>query len=173
MLHRNRYSLTGFSMIEIMVVLIVLAIAGTVVVAMASNTDEMKVEAVVQQLASTLSYAQNVAIVRQEAIQVVFDSAAESYEVVDAAGAAIGGNVTEADGLYSMSFGASSEFGRADITSVNFDGGSVVWFDRMGGPHSGVPQAGPALASGTVVIGYGDASATLGVAPVTGTITVN
>ena len=76
----------GFTLAEVLVVLVILGIAATVVIPMIGDTSGMRVTSAARLLASTLLFTQTAAISQQQQYQVVFDVAGESYEVQDAAG---------------------------------------------------------------------------------------
>ena len=183
MVQKNHYgACRGFTLVEIIVVVIVLGIAAAVGTAMIGNTDALQVRAATQQLVASLSYAQNNAITQQKSFAVVFNSAAEEYEVQDEIGNVVpdpvkkmaAGLANPEDFVYRVNFPQSQNLSRVVIEAVDFDGTASVWFDYLGQPHAGTPALGaPALIAGSVRLGAGTESLTITVEPVTGHITVN
>ena len=76
----------GFTLAEVLVVLIILGIAATIVIPMIGDTSGMRVTSAVRHISSTLMFAQTAAISAQQPVQVIFDADAESYDLGIAAG---------------------------------------------------------------------------------------
>jgi prepilin-type N-terminal cleavage/methylation domain-containing protein len=165
----------GFTMVEILVVLMILGIVAGVMIPMMGNTDAMKLRATGQQIVSALAYAQNSAIAGQDPIQVVFNTTAGSYgySLEDEAGVVLVGDVSALDFKYALNFSTSDGYSRVKVTSALFDENASVWFDRLGGPHGGdIADAEPALTSGVLKIAAGNSSMTITMAAVTGTVSI-
>ena len=162
----------GFTLAEVLVVVMILGIAATIAVPLLGNTDRMQAESAARQLASTLLYAQTAAISSEQQYQVVFDGSGTGYEVQDA-----GGNVAP-DPLvsthpYRVDYAADRRRSKVRIASASFDGQSQVWFDRMGSPYAGaIVTSPPPLTNGQVVVQAGSESITVQVEPVTGRIRI-
>lgn len=162
----------GFTLAEVLVVVMILGIAAIVAVPMLGNTDQMRVESAARQLASTLLYAQTTAISSEQQYQVVFDSTGTGYEVQDA-----GGNVAP-DPLittqpYRVDYATDKRLSKVRIASASFDGQNQVWFDRLGSPYAGTIVASPPpLTNGQVVVQAGNESITVLVEPVTGRVRI-
>lgn len=162
----------AFTLIELMMVVVILGVAATIAVPMLGNTHAMQVTSAARQLASTLLYAQTSAIATQQQLQVVFDTAANHYEVQDAAGNVIDNPVSGKP--YQVQFGATGELQNVTLSVADFNSTNTVWFDRMGAPYGGAISASPPpLASGLVTVNSGDDQMTIRVEPITGRITVN
>ncbi len=161
----------GFTLIELMVVLVILAISAAIVVPMASSGASMQLRSAVNAVAADLEYAKSLAIGTGQMHGVEFFPDSESYEIFRT----VDGNdvrhpVTRRK-PYLISFSADGRLDRVSITSANFDGGSVVNFDYLGCPYNSVPSD---LASeGVLTLTAGGASKTVKVEPVTGFITVS
>ena len=168
------YTAGAFTMVELIVVMLVLAIAAGIMVPMMGNTHAMELRAAAQHVASTLTYAQNSAIAARAPIQVVFSPDAESYSLQDADGQVLTGDVTTDDSRFQTTFPDTYDYSSVTIETADFDDTQSVWFDRLGSPHSGaIADAPPHLASGQLVLASGESTVTIAVAPVTGNITVN
>ena len=79
----------GFTLIELMVVLVIMAIAAAIAVPMFSGAGTIEVEAAGHVVAADLEYARSLAISRQQTYSVVFDAAGESYQVEDSSSAGV------------------------------------------------------------------------------------
>ncbi|KKK58885.1 hypothetical protein LCGC14_3039940, partial [marine sediment metagenome] len=71
----------GFTLLELLVVMIVMAIAAAVVVPYAMSTSDLHAKSVARRLMADLEYAQNQAIVTQADVKVSFDVFGNSYTV--------------------------------------------------------------------------------------------
>ena len=174
MTQSRRYRRTGgFTLAEMLVVLIIIGIAATIVIPMVGNTSGMQVTSAARHISSTLMFAQTSAISAQQPFQVVFDADAESYEVRDADGNAVDDPVI-AGRAYRVDYTSDSRLRNVRIETVNFDGGGKVWFDRLGTPLSGPDKDNLTdLNVGRVNIQAGDEIMTITVEPITGRININ
>ena len=148
----------AFTLIEILVVLVILAIAVAIVVPAFSSSGLQAVSAA-RMIAADLQYAQNVAITTQGPVTVTFDPADNSYSLSNASGALIH---PMNKGAYSIDFGSQSGFEQVGIVSANFGGTSAVTFDEMGAPDS----------AGSVTVQAGANVYVINVAGITGRVTV-
>lgn len=161
----------GFTLVEVLMVLLILGIAATIVIPMINDTSGMKVTSAARQIASTLMYAQTASISTQDQYQVVFDTGANSYAVQDSLGNVIIDPVVGSP--YEIEYSNDRRTQNVSIESVNFDGSNTVWFDRLGAPYGGAISASPPpLSTGQIMIRVKDKTMTIKVEPVTGRITV-
>jgi prepilin-type N-terminal cleavage/methylation domain-containing protein len=159
----------AFTLIELMVVIAILAIAAAVVVPMASSASVMQLRSAVNMVAADLEYAKSMAISRGQMYSVVFDKTAERYQVEDQSGSVVPHPVKKGF-PYVVNFRSDNRLGQVDIFDANFDGGNQVKFDYLGSPFN---ATGSGLNSGVVTLKVGGASRTVRVEPVTGFITVS
>lgn len=161
----------GFTLVEVLMVLLILGIAATIVIPMINDTSDMQVTSAARQIASTLMYAQTASISTQDQYQVVFDTGSNSFEVQDSLGAVIVDPVV--GNPYQIEYPNDKRTRNVSIETVNFDGSSIVWFDRLGAPYGGAISASPPpLSTGQVVVQVKDKTMTISVEPVTGRITI-
>ena len=158
----------GFTLIEIIVVVVILAIAAMLAVPMLSTAADTQLRTAGNMIAADMEYARSMAISRQQNYSVVFSSAGNSYEVRDGVGVVVAHPLNSAKDL-SVVFGDDSRLEKVDITSANFDGVETITFDYLGSPYSGV---GTALTSGTISLTADGFSMTITVEPVTGYVTI-
>ena len=76
----------GFTLIEIIVVVVILAIAAMLAVPMLSTAADTQLRTAGNMIAADMEYARSMAISRQQNYSVVFSSAGNSYEVRDGVG---------------------------------------------------------------------------------------
>ena len=149
----------GFTLVEILVTVMVLAIAAAMVAPYMSGSGDFQAASAARILASDLQYAQNTAITSQDPVTVTFDPNSESYHLSNASGQLIHPITKSA---YVVSFSSREGFDRLDVASASFDGAMTVTFDVLGSPdHPGsvTLQAGPhvyqvdvAAATGNVTV---------------------
>jgi prepilin-type N-terminal cleavage/methylation domain-containing protein len=159
-----RFAARGFTLIEILIVIVILAIAAMTAIPMMGSAASVQIRSAGNMIAADLEYAKSLAISRGQSFWVVFDEGADSYSIegLDAVGNRITISHPVKKGFnYVIDF-KNEGLGRVDITDADFDGASQVQFDYLGSPDNG----------GTVRLQAGAMSATVSVEPVTGYITV-
>ena len=70
----------GFTIIEVILVVLIIGIAAAVVVPMVSSAGGMQIRAAVNMVAADLEYAKSMAISRGQPYSVVFDKTTETYQ---------------------------------------------------------------------------------------------
>ncbi|MFA5252383.1 MAG: GspH/FimT family protein [Phycisphaerae bacterium] len=166
-LRRIRYSAGGFTLAEILLVVVIIAIAAAIAVPMIGSMDSVQIRAAANVIAADLEYAKSMAISRQENYSVFFNPAGGFYEVCGADGTMIKHPVTKKD--YRVTFSSDSRLENVVIDDADFDSSDTITFDYLGSPYSGSVTP---LNSGTISIEAGDFSMTIRVEPVTGFISI-
>lgn len=159
----------GFTLIEVLIVVTIIGIAGAIVVPHMLTAGTMGIQAAARNVIADLLYAQNEAIANQDARRVFFDAANETYRLerlVEGEWQTISvdwkGKKDEG-GNYEMDFNKQTgQFGRVKIVSADFGGDSWVEYDPLGAPSSG----------GTVVLQFQETGYRVTVASFTGRVTV-
>jgi prepilin-type N-terminal cleavage/methylation domain-containing protein len=163
----------GFTMIELLVVVAILAIAAAIVVPMASSAGSMQLRAAVNMVAADLEYAKSMSISRGQRYAVQFFDVVggiyHQYKVVDQNGNAVRHPITQ-KAEYVVSFQNDSRLGQVEISGVNFNGTDKISFDSLGSPFDG---NGANLNTGVITLQAGGITRTVNVEPVTGYITVS
>ncbi|KPK86302.1 MAG: hypothetical protein AMJ81_01610 [Phycisphaerae bacterium SM23_33] len=149
----------GFTLVELIMVLIVLAIAAAMIIPQAVGTSDLRAQSAARVVVADLEYAQNHAIVTQTNISVTFDVSANSYRVSNESGT-LSHPITKQ--AYEVDFDTKRGFGSVSIAAVSFGGAPLVTFDSLGAPSTG----------GTVDLAAGEHTYRVTVAPVTGRVAV-
>jgi len=158
---RHRFA---FTLIEVLIVVTIIGIAGAIVVPQMLTAGTMGIQAAARTVIADLLYAQNEAIANQATRKVVFSVADNSYRVTDGAGQTVHVDWKGGDGgNYLMDFSRETgRFGRVRIVSADFGGASEISYDALGAPSSG----------GTVVLRFQETGYRVTVAAFTGRVTV-
>jgi len=160
---------SGFTLIELVIVMVILSISALVVIPMIGSASSSQLSSASDILASDLEYARSMAISRGYTYSVVFDTANNSYEIRDATNTVIRHPVKKGFD-YVVNFGPGEMFDTVTISSADFDSTNVIKFDSLGSPYNG---SNSALNSGAVVLQAANASMTVSVEPVTGYISIS
>ena len=152
----------GFTVVEILIVLVIITIAALTAVPMMSSASSVQIRSAASMIAADLEYAKSMAISRGQNYSVRFDQNAESYQVEDQGNNVIPHPVKKGFD-YVVDFGNDTRLNRVDITGANFSGNPDVEFDSMGSPDNG----------GTVSLQAGTTTLTISVEPITGYVSIN
>jgi len=171
----NRFGLrragSGFTIMEILLVVVIIGIAAMMVVPMFSSADSMQLRSAANMIAADLEYAKSMAITRGQNFSVVFDETADSYRIEDQDGVVIAHPVKRG---FDYDINLQNErLDKVDITGADFDSQSTVTFDYLGSPYSGT-GTNP-LNSGVITLqtkGTGEVIS-VGIEPVTGFISIS
>mgnify|MGYP000064705548 CR=1 FL=1 len=169
---QNAKTRIGFTLIELMIVLVIMGVAAAIAVPMISSAGSMQIRAASNMLAADLEYAKSMAISKGEYFSVVFDKTAETYQIQDETGTVISHPVRKQFD-YRVDFQNESRLNRVDLVDANFDGFSAVTFDYLGSPLCSTPGTLAPLNSGVVTLEAGGITKKVSVEPVTGYITVS
>jgi prepilin-type N-terminal cleavage/methylation domain-containing protein len=158
----------GFTMIEVLVVMVIIAIAAMMVIPMMSSAADTQLRSAANMIAADLEYAKSMAIGRQKVYSVVFDASAESYHIEDPNG--IINHPVKKGFTYVVNMASDGRLNQVDIATADFDASSTVKFDYLGSPYNGNDTA---LNSGTITLQARDITMTITVEPVTGFISIS
>jgi prepilin-type N-terminal cleavage/methylation domain-containing protein len=167
----RRNGVEGFTLAEVILVVVILAIAALMALPFAVSGSSMQLRSAANVIAADLEYAKSMAISRGTMYSVVFDPASESYQIEDSNG--VIGHPVKKGFPYIVNFATDSRLSRVDISSVDFDSGTsagdTVRFDYLGSPFN---ASNNPLNSGAVNLNAGGSTMTVNVEPVTGYITI-
>ncbi|RMH24016.1 MAG: prepilin-type N-terminal cleavage/methylation domain-containing protein [Planctomycetota bacterium] len=167
---------SGYTLIEVLVVVVVMGIAGAVVLPSMSGAHVLKVQAAVRSVVADITFAQMDALAYQEPRGIVFDTDANRYTLIQITGGEVD---LDADALYDPKGPGQryivdldkADFGGAFISEVDLNGGDTLIFDELGGP---VASAGSdeISTSSSVTISSPNGRFRIDIAAFTGRVTV-
>lgn len=139
--NRARRGRTAFTLIEMLVTVAVLGIAGALLIPAMGETGILRVQGAIRMVVSDMTFIQSDAVAFQERRAIVFDTNTNSYALISVPGNTIDveNNVlydpSKGDGRYIVSL-SDPRFGGTRMTSAEFDSNNYIIFDAMGGPVS-------------------------------------
>ena len=155
----------GFTMVEMMVVLLILGMVAAVAVpSITSSLDEMKMDGASREVVSAIQYCQSLAIKEGIEYKVNFAKAQEKFRCFEPIS-----DVTVLHPVdkkpYEINFTGAGNFKGVDIVSASFNPGnkSAVTFTSLGEPDK----------LGSVVLGYRGYQKTINVTGLLGKVSVN
>jgi len=168
----RRRSARGFTLIEILCVVVIIGFASAIIIPQMSSRDDLRCASAARELMGDLLYAQSRAIALGQMHYVQFNPATGTYQVLDAVAANHVITNPLSQSAYTVTVG-TGPLARVSITSATFDGNPTLAFDTMGVPYSWTSAAGPvALSAGSVVFTSGTNKKTVSVSPYSGQIKV-
>ncbi|GJM18846.1 MAG: hypothetical protein DHS20C14_10590 [Phycisphaeraceae bacterium] len=175
--HTSTSARRGYTLIELLIVITILGILGTMVIPSFGSTNVLRTQAAVRTIVADITFAQSDALSYQQSRAVMFDEDENMYTLVEVNGATLD---ADADALYDPQGPGQRyrvdfdemDFGGAFIQNVSFNGGGDLIFDEIGGP---VPAAGSGTLStgGSLEVVGPQATYRINVAPFTGRVTVD
>ncbi|MFN8815369.1 MAG: Tfp pilus assembly protein FimT/FimU [bacterium] len=139
--HRSTVRTHGFTLIELVAVMVLIAIMSAVAVPSIANLPSMRAGAAARQLARDLIFARQQAMARGATVWVVFNTTNEAYSILaeSAASPGLGNAVALTDpatGLPFVQVFTSGEFANVDLSWVIIGGsaGTHLGFDWLGRP---------------------------------------
>jgi prepilin-type N-terminal cleavage/methylation domain-containing protein len=132
----------AFTLIEMLIVVALLGLAGALVIPSMSSVGALRVQGALRTIVSDITLAQSDAIAFQEKRAMVFDVPNNSYRLLAVNGSAIDPDTqtmfdpTKSDGRYIVTL-TNPSFGGSRITSVRMNGSNTnttLIFDDMGTP---------------------------------------
>ena len=155
----------GFTIIEILIVVVILAVVAMTAIPMISSAASIQVRSAASMIAADLEYAKSLAISKGASFSVVFDTVTDSYKIVKI----VDGEVETISHPVKKGFDyvvdlQDEGLERVEISSADFGGDCQVRFDYLGSPS---PYNG-----GDVVVRAAGDTVTISVEPVTGYVTV-
>ncbi len=181
----------GYTLIELLIVVALLGLAGAILVPHLVDQDSMTGQAAVRKLIGDLSFAQSDALAHQEYRRVHFFADGSGYCIIrvdnsnhaDAWGTFDPGDIDYirdplapggSDGRYVTDFTTDDRFAQVRITNVDVDDGNDdaegdIVYDDLGGTLA--PDGNGGI-GGDIVLQAGTNTFTIGVSPFTGKLTV-
>jgi len=181
----------GYTLIELLIVIAILGLAGALLVPRLVQQDSMTAQAAVRKLIGDLSFAQSDALAHQEYRRVHFYADGSGYCIIRVNDSNFGDDwatfdpadidyindplaPANEDGRYITNFTTDARFAQVRITSVDIDDGVAdpagdIIYDSLGGTLR--PDGTPGIGGDIVLSANADAF-TIGVSPFTGKLTV-
>jgi prepilin-type N-terminal cleavage/methylation domain-containing protein len=150
----------GFTMVEILIVIVVIAIAAFTAIPMISSAGSVQIRSASNMIIGDIEYAKSISITRSQPYSVVFEPTNEKYSLEDQSGTVIAHPV-RAQFDYVVDFKNDGRLSKVNIVSTTFSGNKIT-FDSLGSPDNG----------GTIIIEAGGDSVKIKVEPVTGYVRV-
>ncbi|MCY2931992.1 MAG: GspH/FimT family protein [Planctomycetota bacterium] len=122
----------AFSLVELIVVVAILAIAAAMVIPELQDTKQFQAMSAARVLATDLEYARDTAITMQTPVTVTFNVQGRSYTLSNASGTLVH-PMTKA--AYTVAFASQSGSGAVGLVSASFGGAPAVTFDVTGAPN--------------------------------------
>lgn len=166
----------GYTLVEVLVLVVILGIAGSMVIPSLGQTHVLRVQAAVRTIVSDITYAQSDALAFQSGRAVLFDADTNSYRLLEVNGLTLDpANDTLYDPQgpgqqYIVSLD-DDRFGGARIQNVDFDGTSSLIFDEIGGPVE-APGSDVLSSGGSLEVAGPDTLWRINVAAFSGKVTV-
>ena len=164
---------SGFTLIEILVVVVILGIAAAIIVPHIGSRSDLKATSAARLMMADLIYVQNRSISQQKWHYVQFDTATNSYKVMDQMSPTL--NIIThpvEQSPFVVAIGASGPAALRDvnINTVTFDGQKVIAFDEMGTPYAYNPgtNVSTALTAGSIKLKCKEMSLDIIIEPFTG-----
>ena len=166
----------GFTLIEILVVVVILATCAAIVVPTISDRSDLKASTAARSLVADLLYAQNRSISTCSWTYVGFDTSHNCYSMYSSLPSGLLTHPVYKN-PYTIAYGANSNFPNVALGAVTLNSSTdntVIGFDPLGTPYM-VPSSGgpPVLLAGSAIpVTCQAASLTVIVDPITGQIRI-
>jgi prepilin-type N-terminal cleavage/methylation domain-containing protein len=170
LLPHKRY---GFTFLELVIAITVLAVVAVALLPRLFDPGKVRLDLALEKLSADMKYAREFAMNRNCRAGLTFSPSTDTYTVYeDSSGSwAIARDpTTREDFVVALNQG---RYKGVVIASAVFDGGSLVWFNSLGEPHSA--SSAPLAATGSAMLGYagGTEQYSVNVTPTTGRIYVS
>ncbi len=168
----------GFTLIEILVVVVILGIAGAMIVPQLGTRDDQRVQAAARVLTADLMYAQNMSITQQSAYYIAFDIGHQKYSVIRSSDDTVAKHpVNKSAYVVQLGTGAPSAMQGVTIAATTLKGGSGSFYTSLGFDELGTPLGWPsvttdALTTGTIMLQSGKCKMPVTVEPFTGQLSI-
>jgi prepilin-type N-terminal cleavage/methylation domain-containing protein len=178
-MHHSQPFSRGFTLVEILVMVVIIGIAGAIIVPQMGSRDDLKLSSASRMLTADLLYLQNMAISRQRNHFVAFDVPGQRYTLLDGSMLAVLTHPLTRD-PYTVRFGKRSASGLSDVKLVSATfvahaddpPTTLLGFDELGTPV--IFDAGTILplSDGSIILQSGKDKLKVSIGSYTGQINV-
>lgn len=166
--YMTRHPQHAFTLFEVMVVVVIIAVAGLVVIPIANNVTSPQLRTAANVVAADIEFCQSECINNPSSLrQIQFDTIGNKYWIATAASASTPITNPDDGQPYQNDFktGRTRAFSGVTIKTVSVGTGNILKFDTFGQPTSTATDA-------TIVLSVGAKTMTLTVNASTGDITI-
>lgn len=159
----------GFTLIELVMVILIIAILSTVIITdIINSSSQAKLEGARWKFKSDLSFAQSLAVTQQLNHGIIFDPTTETYSVYRQNPSDIVNNPLTGN-PFTVNYSQDTYFKGLDIVSTSFGSPTTnqVEFNNFGSPSDGT---NPLTIDGSVTLSYQGSSVTITVTKNTGKV---
>jgi prepilin-type N-terminal cleavage/methylation domain-containing protein len=169
---------SGFTMIELLCVVVIMAIAAAIVFAGMSNENDLQAASGGRTVLADLTYAQNYAIATQQPTYVTFNTGTKTYSLCSSLNPVtyLTNPISKANYTNTFGTGGLANLTNCGFGTVNLGGQSSMYFDELGTPWACTSTgASPTALStaGIVQAKSGTDTMTISIQPNTGDMTVS
>jgi len=168
MRNNGREILPGFTLVEVLIVLVIVGIIAVIAVPLYSSAASVQLKTAANMIASDIEYAKSMAMSTGRNYSVVFDTSAESYRINDFAGQVIPHPVRIGVN-YIVDFASDVRLDKVDIASTTLGAMNMIRFDSLGAPYNG---SGGSLNNGLIRLRAEGNTLTVRIEPVTGYVSI-
>jgi len=165
---RQTYSPAAFTLVEVLIVMVILAIAAAIVIPSIGTAADSQATSAARVLGSDLEVARSLALTTQQTHSLVFSPDLQSYKVVANYGGGSYASVVAvphpvvAGERLEVCLADANGMGSVNVLAASFGGVSYVTFNSQGEPSS----------AGTVLLRAGGTQMTVSVSALTGAVSV-
>lgn len=141
----------GYTLVEVLIVVTILGIAGAMVVPAFSQTGVLRTQAAVRTIVSDITTAQSDALAMQTGRAIQFTPSGGEYRIAEVRSP----NVDFSLDLLGHTVVTGETYGHTTMTSARFGAGTTLYLDEMGSPETAAMSGIPASAGYVEVEGSG------------------